>query len=286
MSEHAEDHTTSGVRTVAVTSDRPLTLEFIGQTADLDLYLDAHAGSATLRFSGAGDVDLALIDATIRDGRLRVDVPPIVDPGGGPALAFNWGRRRFTLGRLPRLAVEAHLPEGSGLHLDSGAGDLTVSGVPGSGVRVKTSSGDITLEQVTGARVETGSGDVHADLCEGATITTGSGDIDLSEASGAVQLRTGSGDVIIEGFSGELTVASGSGDVECSYVTGGTITARTGSGDIRVGVREGLAVWQELSSVSGDVDRTLTPRGEPAPGVPFVTVRAASTSGDVTLADA
>lgn len=286
MPEYVEDHTEHGTRTFAFATDSPITLALVGENADITIDLSGPEGRGELRFSGAAEADLQAIEAAVHEGRVSVRVPPIVtENGAGFGLSIMLGRRSFHLGNVAKIAVEVELPAGSSLDLDSGSGDVNVTGRPGA-LRARTGSGDVTVEEADDARVEAGSGDVHLAALRGGSVTAGSGDIHLGEASGRVHLRTGSGDIVVSEFEGDLTAASGSGDIHCPEVTGGSVDAHTGSGDVTVGVREGVPVWQELSSRSGDIDRTLSRRGEPAPGAAYVSVRAVTASGDVALIDA
>lgn len=285
MSEHLADQTADGVRTLTLSTDAPVSLQFTGRSVDLDVDLSAEPGTGSIEFTGPAGADLDAIEAGLRDGRLTVRVPPLADVQGFPGISITIGRRMFSLGRTPRLSATATLPPGVSLDLDAGDGDVSVSGSAGA-IRVKTSSGDVHVDSAATVRVETASGDVSVDRCEGGTLTSGSGDLNVAEATGAIDLRSGSGYITVSSLSGELRGASGSGDISVEEVLRGSVDCHTGSGDIAVAVRAGLAVWQDLSSGSGDVDRTLSARGEPAPGAPFVSVKAATTSGDVALADA
>ena len=63
----------------------------------------------------------------------------------------------------------------------------------------------------------------------------------------------------------------------------GRVTARTGSGDVRVGVVAGTPVWTDIRTASGRLSSDLPSTGEPGPDQPYLEVRATTASGDVTL---
>jgi hypothetical protein len=131
---------------------------------------------------------------------------------------------------------------------------------PGTAVRVRTGSGDVTVAGVRG----------------GVTARTGSGTIDLERVDGGVTARTGSGDVTIRG-AGDTTVRAqtGSGTIDATRVRGETIAAQTGSGDVRLQV---VAPPSTLTARTGSGDVELT-----VPDVAYA-VDARTGSGDEDIA--
>ena len=63
----------------------------------------------------------------------------------------------------------------------------------------------------------------------------------------------------------------------------GRLTAKTASGDVRIGVVAGTPVWTDVRTASGRLTSTLPRTGEPAADQPYLEVRATTASGDVTL---
>ena len=61
------------------------------------------------------------------------------------------------------------------------------------------------------------------------------------------------------------------------------MTAKTASGDVRVGVVPGTPVWTDIRTASGRLASDLPATGEPGPDQPYLEVRATTASGDVTL---
>ena len=55
------------------------------------------------------------------------------------------------------------------------------------------------------------------------------------------------------------------------------------AGDVHVGVRAGVPVWTDISTVSGEIRSSLTGAGEPEPGAEHLELRAKTVSGDVTI---
>jgi predicted membrane protein len=88
---------------------------------------------------------------------------------------------------------------------------------------------------------------------------------------------------LIGELKGSTAVTVMSGDVELACVSGGTVHVRSLAGDVRVGIREGLDVWLDLSSIGGDV-RSALETGRTAPGgEPTVELTVVTTSGDIDV---
>jgi hypothetical protein len=139
------------------------------------------------------------------------------------------------------------------IEADGGCGIFSWCGVDyvvrvpdGTGVTVRTGSGDVVLGGSLGAvAFGVGSGDVETDrlASDRVTGTTGSGDIDveLVRPASAVALEAGSGDVTVvvpSGTSYATTVDTGSGDEQVAIATDPSspdrIHVKTGSGDVEV----------------------------------------------------
>ena len=200
------------------------------------------------------------------------------------------------------LEVAVTIPLTSELALKTGSADITVDGTVGAS-EVRSGSGDVRLADLAGqALVETGSGDVSIAVAnEELRIKSGSGDVDVRHTEGAVAVSTGSGDVRIGTANGPTAVKTGSGDLEVgeantdvSMTTGsgdllvgtahrGRLTVKGASGDVRIGIPEGVPVWTDISTVSGTIRSGLQGAGEPADGADHIELRAKTVSGDIVL---
>ena len=134
--------------------------------------------------------------------------------------------------------------------------------------------------------------DLHSDLLldvlvrraeSSLVVTTGSGDVRVEDARDELAVKTGSGDAQIRSLGGQAVFTTGSGDLVVHEVASGRITAKTASGDVRIGVVTGTPVWTDVRTVSGRLSSDLPSVGEPAPDQPYLEVRATTASGDVTL---
>ncbi|WP_083707469.1 DUF4097 family beta strand repeat-containing protein [Intrasporangium flavum] len=139
------------------------------------------------------------------------------------------------------------VPDGTAVTVETGSGDLTVTGALGA-TRATSGSGDVAARDVAGVlSLETGSGDVDGSGLGRADVTakTGSGDVDLDFTTAAddVRVETGSGDASVRLPAGPYAVSpsTGSGDTEVSVTNSQSspdhVTVRTGSGDIEVRYR-------------------------------------------------
>ncbi len=203
------------------------------------------------------------------------------------------------------LQVEVTVPEGSNPAVRTGSADVQVEGRTGH-AQLRSGSGDLTVESVDGhLLVETGSGEIRVDAVRGnLKIKSGSGDVEIGEAGGNSAISTGSGDVSVETTrastvvktgSGDLSVvqahgdtsfSTGSGDVSVDHVHRGKITVKGASGDVSIGVRAGVPVWTDITTVSGTISSDLQGAGQPEEGQDHIEVRAKTVSGDISLTEA
>lgn len=258
---------TSTLRRETFPASAATTLRLTAQEADITVRHEP-TDTAVVEVSAREEVDFGPVDITASGDEIVVRVPPLLtDQDGRRGLAIDLGFVSFSLGdaRVRGLRVDVTLPERACLVVGTKSGDVQVSGTSGRAV-LRTGSGDISLE--------------HADELE---THCGSGDVVVGRVVGDAEARSGSGDVVVRHASGTFAGGSGSGDLRVERFDGGTITLRAASGDIHVGVPRGVPVWQDVTTASGDVLAQLEQVGQPGEGEPFITVRATTASGDITL---
>jgi hypothetical protein len=161
--------------------------------------------------------------------------------------------------------VRVELPAGSSVLVRSAMGSVRSSGELGAS-QVKTGLGDITIESAAAAR-----------------LTTGMGDVEIGRAVGPADLSTGTGDIRAGALRGAAVLKNANGDVRVAEAVEGSVEARTGYGEIQVGVPDGTAAWLDLSTGYGRVHNGLDRSGPPEPGEESVQVRAHSGYGDITI---
>jgi DUF4097 and DUF4098 domain-containing protein YvlB len=153
---------------------------------------------------------------------------------------------------------------------------------------VDTGSGAISVGEALGElKVRSGSGDVEVGVVHGgASVSTGSGDIRIRHSHGPVVVKTGSGDLEVVEAESDIAMTTGSGDMVVRAARAGRVSGKAASGDIQVGVPDGLPVFTDITTVTGTVESSIRGVGEPEPGAPYVEVRATTVSGDVVIAPA
>ena len=172
------------------------------------------------------------------------------------------------LRHLP-LAVTVRAPKASTVEVRAAAAQVSVTGDAGR-VSVTSTSGDVTIGRVSGPlHVRTGGGEVRVDEAVDGTVLSSTGPVRV----GAFNAPSGE----------ELTVRSGSGDVTVSDAAAGAISLRSGSGNVRVGLRSGVLAEVDLSSATGKVSSELEVAGSKPEGDVVLRVKATSGSGDVTV---
>ena len=103
-------------------------------------------------------------------------------------------------------------------------------------LRIKDSSGDLSLDGVGAVNLQDSSGDIEIDHSNGAVaIRDSSGDIDIDQVQGDLTIEAdSSGDIYIEHVEGEVLVEQdSSGDIRVSHVKDSVVVLRDSSGDIR-----------------------------------------------------
>ena len=164
-----------------------------------------------------------------------------------------------------------------------GSADVSVSADIGRS-KINSGSGAISVGRARDLESSTGSGDVLAGEVggSGTRLVSGSGDITVGEAHCPVVAKSGSGDVTIKRASHPVQASSGSGDITVTATTA-PVELRTASGSLTVGVADGLPAWLDLDSSSGDVRIALESTHQPPPDQAYVSVRATTASGDIAV---
>ena len=116
-------------------------------------------------------------------------------------------------------------------------------------------------------------------------VSTGSGDVEIGSADGPTVVKTGSGDLKVVDARNDVSLTTGSGDLVIGAAQRGRLTAKGASGDVQVGIRAGVPVWTDISTLSGEIRSSLRGAGEPQEGADHVELRAKTVSGDILLTE-
>ncbi len=220
-------------------------------------------------------------------GRLLVKAPK------PPALGL--------FGRTGSIDVTIGLPAGSHLHTDASVGAFHCHGRFGE-CRIKTSAGDVELDQSSTLDLRTSIGAVIVDRVDGnAEVSTGSGRVQVGEIDGPAVIKNSNGDSWIGAVTGDLRVNAANGDIRVDRA-GAAVTAHTANGDISVGdvarglaqlktalgqieigIHAGTAARLDVSTQFGRVHNLLETAEGPEPSDQTLEVRARTSYGDIVI---
>jgi DUF4097 and DUF4098 domain-containing protein YvlB len=197
--------------------------------------------------------------------------------------------------------VQIALPAGSHLRGDAGVGSFHCEGTLGE-VKIKTATGDVRLDHAATLDLHTSSGAVVLGTVAGsARITTASGalrigtvgaDATVKNSNGETRIGTAGGDLKVSAANGDIlvdqahagvTAATASGSVRIGAVSRGTVSLRTASGSLEVGVVRGTPAYLDLHTSFGRVRNDLTSTGAPGTGEQSVEVKARTSFGDIVV---
>jgi DUF4097 and DUF4098 domain-containing protein YvlB len=167
--------------------------------------------------------------------------------------------------------------------LRSSTGDIQIE--ESAALDVSTSVGEITVERVSGdADVRTGSGRVRIRHVTGtAVIKNSNGDSWVGEVTGDLRVNAANGDIVVDRAGGNVDAATANGDVRVGGVTRGSATLKTALGQIEIGVNEGTAARLDAHTSLGRVVNQMTTADQPAPTDETVDVRARTSYGDILI---
>jgi len=177
-------------------------------------------------------------------------------------LAVSAGRRFISIDRGGAVTVDIELPSRSRLQVSSASAKINAEGVVGD-CRFSTASGDAFVGSVAG--------NIRAD--------SASGDITVEHLTGTATISSASGDATVGELVGDVRFRAASGSLSVTAAVNGTVSVQTGSGDVEVGVPEGMAARLDLRTGSGEVRNSLQPSDGPADDDKTLTVHVRTGSG-------
>lgn len=251
------------------------------------LLVQLPAGRVEIESGTSGETSVELSPLKDNDVTRRAIDEAVVEhrqgPSGDEVRVEIEPERRLFLGRTPQVLVRVTCPSGTAVDLTAVAADVRASGQFGT-VDAKNVSGDTAFDEIGGeARIKAVSGDIAVGRVAGtAQFETVSGDLRVDEVTGDCTIKTVSGDFGIGEARSSVTGKSVSGDGAVEAVSAGSVSFRSVSGDLRIGVRPGAGVWMDVNSRSGDV-RSELDAGEGGEDEATVEIRATTLSGDITI---
>lgn len=206
-------------------------------------------------------------------------------------------------GKPGSVDVTVDLPAGSKVQVDSGVGGVRTTGTLAA-CRVKSGAGDVQVDRVEGGRLslETGAGRVDVDTVAGrADISTGSGRLQVREidgpavvknsngdswiglVTGDLRINAANGDIAVDRAGGDVVASTANGGITVGAVTRGSVSLKTGFGEIEVGIPAGTAAKLDVSTSFGRIRNQLESTDGPQETDETVDLRARSSYGDIVI---
>jgi DUF4097 and DUF4098 domain-containing protein YvlB len=255
--------------------------------------------------NGSDDNDVRAVQqtqVTCSGGHLTVKTPKKLSPFGKPG----------------SIEVSIELPAGSDVRGTSAMGSFYCEGRFGE-LTLKTSLGDLQVDEVAGASLKTDHGDIRLARSTGDIEVIGAGRIEVGTVAGTATVKNGNGATKVGEVTGGLKTSAANGDIsvgiahssvgaKCANgrievgvahagvdamssnggirvgdVTRGRIDLRSSVGDLEVGIHEGTAAWLDLNPKYGTVRNSLGSAAGPADSDETVEVHARTAAGDIII---
>lgn len=205
------------------------------------------------------------------------------------------------LGKPGSIDITVELPAGSQLRADAAIAAFRIDGRLGQ-CRVKTSAGDIDLDQAGPVELDTSAGAIDARRITGnAEVTTGTGRLRLREVSGSavvknsngdcqigevggdLRVRTANGDITVGRAGAGLSASTANGDIRVIEVARGCAELKTGYGEIEIGIRPGTAARLDVLTRFGRVRNQLSATEAPPASEESLDLHARTSYGDIVI---
>jgi DUF4097 and DUF4098 domain-containing protein YvlB len=212
----------------------------VGERAQLDV--DVASGNLQVRVGSGGAIRVS-IDSPKAD---ELEISQM-----GDTVSISESARWLSRSRSIRMVVE--VPMRADLTIRGASLNVLLGGTFG-GVRCRTASGGLQIDEVDRLEVSTASGDVRVGSINGdAGFNTASGDVMVVTMRGRLTAQLASGDLVADAVGASVDVGTASGDVRIGRCDGSDINVKTISGNIRLGLPPGIRVEPEISTMSGKV---------------------------------
>ncbi|MFJ5222809.1 DUF4097 family beta strand repeat-containing protein [Streptomyces sp. NPDC088400] len=284
----------------------------------ISVTLELEAGTARIT---AGKRTDTVVEVLPRNGSDDNDVRAVqqtqVTCSGG-RLTVKTPKKRTLFGKPGAIEVSVELPTGSDVRGTSAMGGFFCEGRFGD-VTLKTSLGDLQVDEVAGANLKTDYGDIRLARSTGDIEVIGAGRIEIGTVAGAATVKNSNGATQVGEVTGglktnaangdisvgiahssvgaksangrieigvahaEVDAMASSGGIRVSDATRGRIDLRTSVGDLEVGIHEGTAAWLDLDTKYGTVRNSLGSSAGPADSDETAEVRARTATGDIII---
>jgi hypothetical protein len=233
----------------------------------------------------ANQSDVKVADKTkveFADGRLSVKTTVSGTRNGSVAITIDLPTGSSLAAYLAHSAVTADGSFGEcELHLASGQVQLDRV----AALQANISSGEVTIGQIAGpATIDGGAFALRIGEVEGTVrLSNSGGQAWIGHARADVDLGSAGCDFDIDRADGSVTGSTASGAIRIGRMTNGQAKLTNASGNIEVGIGEGIAASIDVNSERGAVHNFVSSQGEPGPSDAKVSVHARTRHGDITL---
>ncbi|MEW1749134.1 DUF4097 family beta strand repeat-containing protein [Streptomyces angustmyceticus] len=218
----------------------------------------------------------------------------------GGRLVVKGPKKRSLFGKCGSLDITIELPAGSDVLGTSPMADFTCAGPLGE-CRLKTSLGDLQVDEAQAVNLRTDYGDIRLARSAGDAELVAAGRIEAGEIAGAAVVKNGNGATTIGEVTGALRASasnglisvgvahagveakSANGAIRIGEVARGRVVLRAAAGDLEVGIRESTAAWLDVATGVGSVHNALGPSDGPGDAAETVEVRAHTSLGDIVI---
>ncbi|MER5500854.1 MULTISPECIES: hypothetical protein [unclassified Streptomyces] len=280
--------------------------------------LELEAGTARIT---AGKRTDTVVEVLPRDGSDNNDVRAVqqtqVTCSGG-RLTIRTPKKRTPFGKPGSIEVSIELPAGSDVRGKSSMGSFLCEGGLGE-VVLKTSLGDIQVDEAVDADLRTDHGDIRLARSTGDAEVVGGGRIEIGTVAGTAIVKNSNGTTEIGEVTGNLKTNAANGDISIGVARGtvgaksangrieigavhagveamcsnggirvgdiirGRADLRTSVGNLEVGIHQGTAAWLDLNTKYGMVRNLLDSSTGPADSDETAEVYARTATGDIIV---
>ncbi|MET7938422.1 DUF4097 family beta strand repeat-containing protein [Streptomyces sp. NPDC005322] len=266
----------------------------------LSVTLEIEVGAARIIASKRTDT---VVEVLPRDGAEEADVRAAEQTNvtcSGGRLLVRGPKKRSLFGKSGSLDVTIELPAGSDILAISGLADFSCEGPLGE-CRLKTSVGDLQVDEAAAVHLKTAHGDIRVNRVAGDAEITGAGRVAIESIAGAAIVKNGNGETVIGEITGDLRAnssngrisvgvahagvdaKSANGPISIGEVVRGQVVLQAASGDLEVGIRESTAAWLDVHTRLGAVHNSLGPSEAPGASDETVEIRARTGIGDIVI---
>ncbi len=148
--------------------------------------------------------------------------------------------------------IDITIPVQINLEVSTTAGDIKIRSDINGKVKIRTSGGDIKLENIDGnAELKTDGGDIRTGKVNGnAQINSSGGDLNVGPVTGQAEIKTAGGSITVGNIGKGAEIKTAGGNVNSKNI-GGNAVITTGGGNIDADEISGSA---ELKSGGGNID--------------------------------